>query len=93
MEVMIENVSKSFRNGQKTLPVLEDINLELHKEEFVALVGPSGCGKSMTLKCIAGIVTPDRRRIRLFHRRRCKKRTPGLHRFPGNRTHALAECV
>ena len=27
------------------------------------LLGPSGCGKSMTLKCIAGIVTPDRGRI------------------------------
>lgn len=43
MEVIIENVSKSFRNGRKTLPVLEDIQLTLHKEEFVALVGPSGC--------------------------------------------------
>ena len=28
-----------------------------------ALLGASGCGKSMTLKCIAGIVTPDRGRI------------------------------
>ena len=56
MEVMIENVSKSFRNGQKTLPVLEDINLELHKEEFVALVGPSGCGKSTLLNICAGFL-------------------------------------
>ncbi len=29
----------------------------------LALLGASGCGKSMTLKCIAGIVTPDRGRI------------------------------
>lgn len=29
----------------------------------MALLGASGCGKSMTLKCIAGIVTPDRGRI------------------------------
>lgn len=59
MEVMIENVSKSFRNGQKTLPVLKDINLELHKEEFVALVGPSGCGKSTLLNICAGLLSPN----------------------------------
>ena len=32
-------------------------------DETLALLGASGCGKSMTLKCIAGIVTPDRGRI------------------------------
>ena len=32
-------------------------------DETLALLGPSGCGKSMTLRCIAGIVTPDRGRI------------------------------
>ena len=32
-------------------------------DETIALLGPSGCGKSMTLKCIAGIETPDRGRI------------------------------
>ena len=31
--------------------------------EVLGLLGASGCGKSMTLKCIAGIVTPDRGRI------------------------------
>ena len=33
------------------------------EDEITALLGASGCGKSMTLKCIAGIVTPDRGRI------------------------------
>ncbi|MCF0151289.1 MAG: ABC transporter ATP-binding protein, partial [Firmicutes bacterium] len=32
-------------------------------DETLALMGPSGCGKSMTLRCIAGIETPDRGRI------------------------------
>ena len=33
------------------------------EDEITALLGASGCGKSMTLKCIAGIMTPDRGRI------------------------------
>ena len=68
MEVIIDQVSKSFRNGKKVMPVLEDINITLHKEEFVALVGPSGCGKStlakhfnakLLLNICAGLLSPD----------------------------------
>lgn len=36
-------------------------------EETLAILGSSGCGKTMTLKCIAGIETPDRGRIVLNH--------------------------
>ena len=39
-----------------------DVSLE-SEGGMLALLGASGCGKSMTLKCIAGIETPDRGRI------------------------------
>lgn len=40
------------------------LDMDLKAEnEVLALLGASGCGKSMTLKCIAGIVTPDEGRI------------------------------
>ena len=35
------------------------------EKDFMGILGASGCGKSMTLKCIAGIETPDRGRITL----------------------------
>ena len=45
---------------------LGDFHLNVRFEadrEAVALLGASGCGKSLTLRCIAGILTPDRGRI------------------------------
>lgn len=47
---------------------LKDITLDIsfstsNGEGITGILGASGCGKSMTLKCIAGIVTPDQGRI------------------------------
>ncbi len=47
---------------KKTGDFLLDVEFVAEKE-IVALLGASGCGKSMTLKCIAGIETPDEGRI------------------------------
>jgi ABC-type nitrate/sulfonate/bicarbonate transport system ATPase subunit len=45
------------RDGE-SLPVLEDINLDVDDGEFVCLVGPSGCGKSTLLNAMAGFLSP-----------------------------------
>lgn len=50
---------------------LPGFTLNVHfktKENTLGLLGESGCGKSMTLKCIAGLVKPDRGRIVLNNR-------------------------
>ncbi|MEF9996990.1 MAG: ABC transporter ATP-binding protein [Burkholderiaceae bacterium] len=57
--VSIRHVSKSYRRGKQIVPVLEDINLEIARSDFVALMGPSGSGKSTLLNLIAGIDKPD----------------------------------
>jgi NitT/TauT family transport system ATP-binding protein len=45
------------RDGQ-SMPVLEDINLDVSDGEFICLVGPSGCGKSTLLNAMAGFLSP-----------------------------------
>ncbi|NMC17832.1 MAG: ABC transporter ATP-binding protein, partial [Chloroflexi bacterium] len=49
--VTYENVVKKF--GDFT--AIENMNLEIHDEEFLVLVGPSGCGKTTALRCLAGL--------------------------------------
>jgi len=61
--ISIEHVSKVYRRDSLQIPVLEDINLQNDKGEFVALMGPSGSGKTTLLNLIAGIDTPTRGRI------------------------------
>ena len=52
------NLSKSYGTKNKQLNILQNINLQLHKGEFVCIVGASGCGKSTLLNMIAGLVAP-----------------------------------
>jgi len=35
------------------------VSFEVEEKEFLVLLGPSGCGKTSTLRCIAGLETPD----------------------------------
>ncbi|MGE5278799.1 MAG: ABC transporter ATP-binding protein [Acidobacteriota bacterium] len=59
----IDHVEKVYRREQITIPVLNDINLEVPEGEYVALMGPSGSGKTTLLNLIAGIDSPTRGRI------------------------------
>jgi putative spermidine/putrescine transport system ATP-binding protein len=42
-----------------------DVTLAVEKGESVALLGPSGCGKTTTLRMLAGLIVPDRGRIKV----------------------------
>ena len=50
------NISKSYDGSL----VLDDLNLSIHKNEFVTLLGPSGCGKTTTLRILGGFEKPDK---------------------------------
>jgi len=53
--VSARGIWKCFRHGQEYVTVLEDLDLEVRRGEFVCLVGPSGCGKSTLLSILAGL--------------------------------------
>src|SRR5438445_637055 len=40
-------------------PAIQNLNLDMKDKEFVVLLGPSGCGKTTTLRCVAGLESPD----------------------------------
>jgi nitrate/nitrite transport system ATP-binding protein len=56
--IQIQNVEQTFKTNKGLFPALRDIDLNIAKGEFVALIGHSGCGKSTLLNLIAGLTTP-----------------------------------
>lgn len=50
----IANVSKVFNAQGAPIHALKDINLQIHKGEFICLIGASGCGKSTLLRIMGG---------------------------------------
>lgn len=60
-KIELEDVAKAFGPNQ----VLDGVNLAIEPGESVAIIGQSGSGKSVTLKCILGLMRPDRGSIRI----------------------------
>ena len=56
--ISVEHVSKYF--GEKA--VLNDVNLQVRKGEFVTILRPYGCGKTTLLRLIAGFQTASSRK-------------------------------
>ncbi len=63
MFIEIENIEKSYGEGENRFQVLKGISFQVNKGEMVVLLGPSGSGKSTLLNIIGGIDTLDSGRV------------------------------
>jgi zinc transport system ATP-binding protein len=60
--VSLEHVSFSYGD----VPVLEDVNIKIEQNDFLAIIGPNGGGKTTILKLILGLLEPTRGVITVF---------------------------
>jgi NitT/TauT family transport system ATP-binding protein len=51
----VKHLGKVFDTAKGAVTALEDINLQVHRREFVTVIGPSGCGKSTLIRTLAGL--------------------------------------
>lgn len=65
MEAIIttRNLHKIFLMGDEKVHALNDVNLEIYKQEFIAILGTSGSGKSTLLNMLAGLEKPTKGEI------------------------------
>jgi putative ABC transport system ATP-binding protein len=54
----LTGVSKSYRKGKEVVEVLHDLDLEIPRGDFVAIMGPSGSGKTTLLNLLGGLDKP-----------------------------------
>lgn len=68
-KIEVRGLTKYFRwetkGRRQELLVLEDVELTVAHNEFVAVIGPSGCGKTTLLRTIAGLAEVDTGEIRI----------------------------
>ena len=63
--ISCQSISKSYRKGTSVVTPLENLNLEVPRGEFLALMGPSGSGKTTLLNLISGIDSPSSGTLRI----------------------------
>ena len=61
----LENVSKSFGDGETQLTVVRDFSCRLQRGDKIGLIGPNGAGKTTLLRLILGELAPDEGEVRL----------------------------
>ena len=61
--VKVENLTKVYGKGSAQVTALDNVNFEVPKGQFLAIVGPSGSGKSTLLHLLGGVDRPTSGRV------------------------------
>ncbi len=81
--VEIDQVYKSYQQGQTSISVLRGISFAVNKADTLAIVGQSGSGKSTLLSLLAGLDHPDQGSISIAHQDLKKLSQDELTQFRG----------
>ena len=57
--IVARDLAKTYRRGSEELHVLQGVNLDVDKGDFVAFMGPSGSGKTTLLNLLGGLDVPS----------------------------------
>ncbi len=82
--VSLRHVGKVYLRGKQRIDVLQDLNLDIARGEFVALMGPSGSGKTTLLNLIGGLDTPTSGEITVAGQRLDRLGSGALARWRAN---------
>ncbi|HEX5423073.1 MAG TPA: ATP-binding cassette domain-containing protein, partial [Candidatus Acidoferrales bacterium] len=58
--IQVRDLDKTYRRGNEDIHVLQGLNLDVDKGDFVAFMGPSGSGKTTLLNLLGGLDVPTR---------------------------------
>jgi NitT/TauT family transport system ATP-binding protein len=64
--IVFRGVHKAFGRGNDRVQVLDGVDLDIQRGQFVTVIGPSGCGKTTLLRLAAGLVKPDAGAVSVF---------------------------
>jgi len=80
LALKIENLTKTYTLGKREVQPLTNLNLEIKKGEFTAIMGPSGSGKTTLLNIMGCIDKPTKGKVLLDNVHNNRKQ-PTSHRY------------
>ena len=64
--IEVKGLTKTYKTRRKVFEAVKGINFNIKEGEIFGYLGPNGAGKTTTLKCILGLLFPEKGKIEIF---------------------------